>query len=58
VAEIGQGSLNSTIAPASILLCHSSHQRNDLGRGSCSSGRTVRAPVVFPLLPAGDAGRR
>jgi hypothetical protein len=47
VAEIGQRSLNSTIAPASILLCHSSNQRNDLSSNSWSSGRTVRAPVVF-----------
>jgi hypothetical protein len=47
VAEIGQGSLNPTIAPASILLCHSSHQPNDLGSGSWSSGRTVRAPGIL-----------
>ena len=47
VAKIGQRSLNSTIAPASILLCHSSNQRNDLGSGSWSSGRTVRTAVVF-----------
>lgn len=47
VAEIGQRSLNSTMAPASILLCHSSNQRNDFGSGSWASGCTVGAPVVF-----------
>src|SRR6266850_216026 len=31
VAEIGQRSLNSAIAPAPILLGHSNHQRGNLG---------------------------
>src|SRR5215471_11651792 len=47
MAEIGQGALNSTIAPASILLCHSTHQRDDLGSGSRSSRPTVRASIIF-----------
>src|SRR5437879_8891304 len=47
VAEIEQRSLNSAIAPASILPGHSNHQRGNLGSRSRSPCATVRASIIL-----------
>src|SRR5882762_9006445 len=56
VAEIGQRSLNSAIAPASILPGHSNHQRGNIGSRSRSPWATIRASIILlgdqPSMPS------
>src|SRR6516225_2167914 len=47
VAKIGQRSLNSAVAPASILHGHSNHQRGNLGSRPWSPWAAVRTSIVF-----------
>ena len=48
VAQIGQCSLDSSVAPISVLHGHADHQPSDLISGPQTSGATLPAAIIFP----------